>query len=206
MADEPNPSNGVASQANPWDMRQAKRMVKIERLKDALGAITRERDEYKLAAQSAAKERDELAVKADNSAMVRRVKELEGLLRGARHEAVFGRLAKASGADPDAVSYLYQLSGWQADGDEPDEEAMAAAVDELKVRPGLTRLFGIPEPKAEEAPQKVVKKAVGTGQGKGDRQSIVDFTPEQLRDPSFVLNHYDQVVAQAQGKIDRGEI
>jgi hypothetical protein len=59
-----------------------------------------------------------------------RVAELEGKLRQRDHMDAFRRLA-AEKIRPEALEDAYTLSGWTADADEVDEQAMTSTIDNL---------------------------------------------------------------------------
>ena len=57
---------------------------------------------------------------------------LRDKLRGVTHREAFMKAAKDAGAEDDFLDDLYTLSGYQGEGDEPDEGAISKAVEKLK--------------------------------------------------------------------------
>lgn len=187
-------------------------MDRNEKLSGAVARHRRDAEEAEEKLKAAEKtikqlttERDEFKAKSDTSAMSKRVKELEGIIRNGKHQETFGRLAKERGLDPDAVGYLYQLSGWKAEADEIDEEAMGTVLDEMKGKPGLSRLFVPPETQSGQQPVKKPAKASGQGTTDGTRTGS-KFTEAQLSDPVFSMRNWQAIVDDAAGQVERGEI
>jgi hypothetical protein len=165
---------------------------KLEAAEKTIKALTAERDTYKS--------------QADTSAMKKRVQELEGIIRSGKHKEAFAKLGKEKELDPDAVDYLYQLSGWKAESDDIDEEAMGAVLDELKGKPGLSRLFGAaPGANGNQPPPK--KPGPASGQGGGDKgRPGSKFTDAQLSDPVFAMRNWDAIQKDAMEQVARGEV
>jgi hypothetical protein len=186
---------------------------RIEKLSGAVARHRRDAEDAQEKLEAAEKtikaltvERDTFKAQADTSAMKKRVAELEGIIRNGNHKAAFARLGKEKELDPDAVDYLYQISGWKAESEEIDEEAMSATLDELKTKPGLSRLFGNLAPPPNGQPL-VRKPGPASGQGGGDKgRPGSKFTNEQLSDPVFTMRNWDAIQKDAMEQVARGEV
>jgi hypothetical protein len=137
------------------------------------------------------------------SADRKRVQELLGEIKAGKHKAAFAKLAKDAGAAEDLIEDLYERSGYKAEADDPDDEALAAVLDELKEKkPSAFR----PPAKADETTTaaKTVKTPAGTGRGapaKGGEGTII--TAEQRADPMFMLNPKNKQIIAAAAKEGR---
>jgi hypothetical protein len=160
----------------------------IGRLKALRRQAEASRDEAFKAREQATKERDDAraaAAKAEAdfnaSPLKGEVDKLRGQLREWAHRRVFDRIALERGADKDAVDLVYSQSGYKAEGDEPDAEAIGTLIDSLKGRAGLSRLFGEAPQAAEAGP------GPGRGQGgkAGDAGGKFRATRAQLADPAW---------------------
>lgn len=121
-----------------------------------------------------------------------RVKELEGQLRTLKHRALFDRLARERGASADVLDDLFALSGYKAEGDEPDEADIGKLLDAAAAHPSRSRFFaewdgeeGDDQGGAKEPP------APAPDAGRGRRnggEGTVYITRDQLADPKFMLD------------------
>jgi hypothetical protein len=149
-------------------------------------------------------EHADLTVKADGSASLKRVAELEGKLREIEHRKVFDKVARAKGVSDDSLDLVYQTSGYKAERPEPDELAIGALLDEHRGRPGVARLFGESQPTPGVPP---VKPAAGSGQGAAN-QGRIPMAPDDPRhgDVRYIWENFDTISADAKGRIERGEV
>lgn len=123
-----------------------------------------------------------------------RVKELEAQLRTLKHRATFDRLARERGAAPDVLDDLFALSGYKAEGDEPDEAAIGKLLDDAAAHPARSRFFaewdgdeGEGEEGGGEPPAR--RPAPDAGRGARNRgEGTVYLTRDQLADPAFMLD------------------
>jgi hypothetical protein len=153
---------------------------KLKEFGTRLGALEAERDaavKQRDAAQAAATDAE---TKFNAEPLKGEVERLKGELREKTHRTVFDRLAAEKGVAKDALDLLYQNSGYKADKDEADEKAIGVLIDDLKAKPGVSRLFG--EGQAPPPPP-----APGGGQGGRPENHGSKFrvTQAQLRDPEW---------------------
>lgn len=106
------------------------------------------------------------------------VDRLKGELRTRDHRAKFGDLAREAKVRPDALGDLWDLSGYRAEADEIDEDAMRAAITKaVETRPYLLDGEAVkPAPKAGPA---------GGKGGKADTPGIFRMSRQQAGDPEF---------------------
>jgi hypothetical protein len=107
------------------------------------------------------------------------------------HRSKFDELARAAGVKPNALNDLWAHSGYKADGDTPDENAMAAAIEKQQTERDY--LFGEPAPAGDgrrpadmpPEPEQQARPAVGRGQGGTQRAtgSQTQISDAQARDP-----------------------
>jgi len=98
------------------------------------------------------------------------------------------KLAKEAGADERGLDDLYQLSGWKAEKDEPDEEGIKKLLEDIKAKKPL--YFPAPtdaEPTKEEPPVRRVPAADRGGPHNPSKTGIY-LTPKHLADPAFMLD------------------
>jgi hypothetical protein len=160
--------------------------------------LASKRDKWKgeaarLATEKAAteKERDDLKKQLEGlSGSGDRVKELEAQLRTMKHRGLFDRLAGESGAKQKALDTLFRESGYRADGDEPDEKAIRAALEKLRESHDFAFEAREEGGEGEERPASEKKKpAPDAGRGKpSDGKGTVYITREQLADPKWALD------------------
>lgn len=132
--------------------------------------------------------------KSDSSG---RVQELEGQLRTLKHRRAFDRAAKAAGVKDEDLDDLFALSGYRAEGDEPDAKAIGRLLDDAKAHPSRQRYFGQDEGgeaegqgEGREGPPPARKEPpADAGRGRrGDGKGTVYVTAEQLADPKWALD------------------
>src|SRR3954447_10292207 len=163
--------------------RQARK--KLQQDFDALAserdALATERDRWKSALEAAP---DEWRARHDD--LARRVRERD-------HKDAFRRVAAGAGVRPDAVDDLYALSGYEAEGDRADEQAIGGLIGEaVKARPYLLQTAGEPPaPAPRGAPQaERPRLSVGLDAGRGDPDRCTErlyVRESQLKDPRFTL-------------------
>jgi hypothetical protein len=138
----------------------------------------RERDEARAAVEQAKRDLDPSSYKAE-------VERLKGELRDRSHRATFDRLAIERGADPETVDAIYQLSGYHAQADAPDEAAMGKMLDGMRDAPGPGRLFG-----TAGAGRSVSAPPPGAGQGsRAQAPARYTVTTDQLKDGAWCMEH-----------------
>ncbi|WP_165231387.1 hypothetical protein [Aquisphaera insulae] len=142
---------------------------KMRKGRDELAAVEKERDALAASVAALTKERDELAKRADSSAASKRVAELTAELRGLKHRRVFDAAATKAGARLDAVGDLWQLAGYKAEVDEPDEAAIANLIEEQRTtRPYLFAETSKGENPGEKPAESVAaSQKPGPGAGRG---------------------------------------
>lgn len=172
-----------------------------KKFKDASKRITSERDEARQQLQQAQARIKEL----EDAAPAGRIKELEAELRTVRHRTTFDRLAIGEGADPESLDDLFQLSGYQAKDDKPDEKGIRKLLGEQKAHPSRKRFFQAAEsdvagddqgdegaadrggePPPTPGPRPVPGGGRGGRAGKGAGGPVL--TKDQLADPKFMLD------------------
>jgi hypothetical protein len=187
----------------------------LDRVQKLSGAISRFRGENETLAKEAkrlekelaavTKERDELAIKADTSVAAKKVDELTAQLRGLKTRQAFDKLALQKGADPKALEDLWTLSKVTADKDEPDEAAIGAIVDQqTKDRQWA---FGKPAEGGNGPPPPKPGPASGQGPGAGGPS---DYTYQpgdpRLSDVTYQMLNFDAISKAASDRAARGEI
>jgi hypothetical protein len=208
MADDTPTQPRARSAANDIVARLASQRTHFRTERDRLA---KEGEQAKAELARITAENTELKTKVDTSYSAKRVQELEGKLRDVNHQKVFERMAKTKGVAEAAVQDLWDLSGYKAEGEQPDEAAIDAVIEEQKVRrPWLFanlvateqqqqwRENGNPKPPPKPGP------ASGAGPGAGAPGGL--FTEEQLSDPVFVMANYDRIAKAAEERMNRGEI
>jgi chromosome segregation ATPase len=119
----------MASETTALDILQRQ----VESLTAQLQSLTSERNEYRDALTEISEERDTLKTKvAAPDAQAARIAELEASIRDRNHFDKFTELAKGAKAKEAALKHLWQVSGYKAEADEPDEKALGKLVAELR--------------------------------------------------------------------------
>lgn len=159
----------------------------IGRLKSKLKEYATRNKALETERDAAVGERDAahtLAVKAqqdyDAAPLKAKVDELNQRLRDASHKATFAKVAREKGVADDAIDLVYQHSGYRAEADDPDEAAIGALLDDLKDRPGVSRLFGEPGPAGTPGPA----RGQGTRDSSGGKFRV---TKAQARNADWCL-------------------
>ncbi len=155
----------------------------------AVETLTEERDGLK-------KDRDRLT--KENATLIestsaKRIAELEQVIRNRSHGDIFKRLAKDAGADERGLDDLYSLSGWKAEKDEADEDAIKKLVEDIKAKKPLyfpETEDGLPLTDRQSADEKPVKRVAGGDRGGSHdkTKSGIRLTASNLADPTFMLN------------------
>ena len=170
------------------------------KLKDALDRLKAAEDravkletdvsEARKAAQTAEERYNADTLKSEND-------RLKADIRTGRHRAVFNEVATSAGASKDTLDLLWRESGWAADSDEPDAQAIGKAVEGLKGRADLSRLFG--EAPAPAQPER--RPAPGRGQGAPNGGTgRIKATTAQIRDADWCWHNRE---ALRQGLVDQ---
>lgn len=140
----------------------------------------------------------ELQPLADGS----KAKELHAQLLTLKHRGRFDAIAAESGVKAGAaLEDLWAGSGYKAEADQVDEDAIRQAITAQKAaRPYL---FGEATAEASTAE---VKLPAGPGANRGGSTTTppARFTDDQLSDPAFVMRNWDANVQQAQDVLARG--
>ena len=196
-APAPAPSGGDLV-ANLADSRR--------KLKEERNRLRSENEQLKKAVTDLTNQNADLKTKADNSATLKRVQELEGQIREHAHRRIFDGLAKKQGVAEDSLDLLWQVAGWKAEADEVDEAAMTAVIAEQKGKPGVSRLFGA---SSNGPPPPLVKP--GPASGKGSESGTNGTQPLAFDDPrwsdvKYMMQNFDKVSAGSQERIERGEV
>jgi chromosome segregation ATPase len=199
MSDEtPEESPAMASETTALDILQRQ----IETLTTQLQTLASERDEYRESLKTVASERDTLQSQvAAPDAQAARIAELEASIRDRNHFDKFAELAKGARAKDAALKHLWQVSGYTAEVDEPDEQALGKLVEDL--RKSADYAFD-PEPTdTTKAAQEVARVTSRTkyglnisgepppGGGRSNRNQGGDgtiITAEMRADPKFMLD------------------
>jgi len=176
----------------------------VETLTAQLQTLTSERDEYRDALTEVSSERDTLKTAPEASA---RIAELEGTIRDRNHFDKFAELAASAKAKAKALRQLWRDAkdrGYQAQGDEADENALQAVVARLKSE--VDYAFDVDESKssmnAQEASAAVrttsrtkygleMRGEEPAGGGRNERNKGADgtiITQEMRADPKFMLD------------------
>jgi hypothetical protein len=169
---------------------------------DTVARLASQRSKFRAAAKSLTTERDALRaeiaklkgelLETAKTGGAARIAELEGQLRAQGHRAKFDELARAAGVKPNALDDLWEKSGYKAEGDQPDDAKIKAAIADQRTKrdylfnaatepaEGLEGLEGVdtpPEP----------KPGPGRGQGGTQRAAGGQFqaSDAQLRDPAW---------------------
>src|SRR5271165_3397279 len=130
MPDEtPIPEGSMPNETTALDILQRQ----VESLITQLEKITGERDEFRDALKTISIERDDLQARVTApDAQAARITELESAIRDRRHYDKFAELAKGAKAKDAALKHLWQVSGYKAEADEPDEKALGKLVEDLR--------------------------------------------------------------------------
>lgn len=171
------------------------------KLKDAMVRL-KAAEERATKAEGQVEEARKAAVEAESKYSVEPLKgevdRLKGEIRTGKHRAAFNEAATAAGAPKDALDLLWRESGWKADADEPDGAAIGKAVETLKGRADIARLFGGEATQAEEK-----RPAPGSGQGSRVSQgSRVKATSADLKDPDWCFRNRNALKAKMVDLVD----
>jgi len=195
----------------------------VESLITQLEKITGERDEFRDALKTISIERDDLQARVTApDAQAARITELESAIRDRRHYDKFAELAKGAKAKDAALKHLWQVSGYKAEADEPDEKALGKLVEDLRksadyaFEPSDNADFGMrnAESKIQNRQSSRTKYGLETGaapepagggrsteRNKGGDGTIV--TAEMRADPRFMLDPRNREIITAAAKEGR---
>jgi hypothetical protein len=132
-----------------------------------------------------------------------------------KHRGKFNELAKAAGAKDKALDDLWERSGYKADGDVPNEKAMAKLIEaQREARDYLFEAEGTPaaaagdEEEEDDGPPvkelEAPRPGPARGQG-GTRRSTgsqTQFSDAQLRDPEWCFANAGKLAAAAKAAGD----
>jgi hypothetical protein len=155
---------------------------KLKEYATRLRSAEAERDAAITDRDAAAKRADEAATKFNADPLKGEVDRLKGEIRSGRHRAAFDEAAVASGAPKESLDLLWRESGWKADADEVDAAAIGKAVEGLKARPDIARLFG--DGQQQATPERKPAPAQGQGGRVGEGMRI-KATSDNLRDADW---------------------
>jgi hypothetical protein len=160
-------------------LRNKYTQVKMER-----DTALAENGELKTSLSQRDTELSQLKPQLDQNTLLKENRTLKGQVRDMRHQAVADRHLRELGIRPDAIEAFHKLAPFEAQSDEPDEEAVKAHVAEAKSK--YSYLFG--EAKAEgEPPTPTPTPAPGRGQGgKAGGNGMLRVTSAQIGDDSWV--------------------
>jgi len=150
-------------------------------------------------AQKAEKAYDGDAIRAENAA-------LKQTIRTSTHREKFRALAKEAGAADDAVDDLFDASGWKAEKDEIDEEAMKALVGDLKPKKAWAfRSAEAADDGGDQTAEPVIKRvpAGDRGTAHNPAKGGIRLTAANLADPKFMLDPRNKEMIQAAAKEHR---
>jgi hypothetical protein len=182
MSDE-TPSRSI-------DVRNTGEYVKLRALytqvkqENAVLATRAEKAETELAARD--KELTEARTAVDQNALLKENRALKDQIRTDRHRVAFFERATAKGVRPNARDDAWEKSGYQAEGDEPNTEAMDAALEGLKK--SRDYLFAQPQAEGEGQPSPGPGRGQGGAAGGNGKMRV---TREQLADYDFARNYAD---------------
>jgi hypothetical protein len=149
-----------------------------------------EREELKTLLAQRDAELAQIRPQLDQNTLLKENRTLKGQVRDMRHQAVADRHLRELGIRPDAIEAFHKLAPFEAQSDDPDEEAVKAHVTEAKAKYGY--LFG--ETKAEgETPTPTPTPAPGRGQGgKAGSNGMLRITSAQAGDDAWVYANQKQ--------------
>src|SRR5271166_3006810 len=219
MSETPEESPLMSTETTALDILQRQ----VETLTTQLRKLTSERDEFRDALTEISEERDSLKSKvAAPDAQAARIAELEGTIRDRQHYDKFAELAKGAKAKEAALKHLWQVSGYKAEADEPDEIALGKLVKDLRksadyaFEPSDNADFGMrnAESKIQNRQSSRTKYGLETGaapepagggrsteRNKGGDGTIV--TAEMRADPRFMLDPRNREIITAAAKEGR---
>lgn len=198
---EDKATESLVEQIGRLNAESARRRVKAREFKSERDEIRRERDELKKQVDELARERDlyRQKLETDPGELHKDVERLQTELRNRDHKDAFQKLATQSGVRPEAIDDLWRLSGYEADGDQPNVEQMTELVERAKS--ARSYLFQQPadagkgeENRRQPEPQPVRAPGPGLSRGVPDPSAGgVTVRRGQLRDPNWMRVHQGAV-------------
>lgn len=184
-------TESLIQQIGRLNAEAARRRVKARALRDERDGAASERDRLKVELEQSQRERDELSAKltAEPGEHLREIERLKGELRTRDHRETFKRIAAEAQAAPGAIEDLWTLSGYRAEGDQPDEVRIRELVEGAKAsRPYLFQGKPAEAGKTEGPPAAPVRPpGPGLSRGVPDATSGgVAVRQAQLRDPNWM--------------------
>ena len=190
MADDGGNGNGAAIGALKELLRAKDKSLhrlgqQVAEVREQMKAIAGERD-------AAVKARDEAAAAAARAAQdfdaaphKAEAERLRGELRERDHRAAWERAMAERGVPTDARDLVYKNSGYKAEVEAPDADAIMARLEAMAAEPGVSRLL------AEAAPP---PPPPGSGQGRRDAAGGKwRVTMDQLRDGAWCMANADRL-------------
>lgn len=171
--------------------------VKAERYRAQLESLKRDMEELKGKLEATEREREEFRTKADSSIHAKELERMKSEIRSVKHRHAFEAIAREAGANPKAIDDVFAASGWKAETDEVDMDAMKAAVESLKEQKDYY-FSG-----SSAAESKSVKPAPGSGKG----APVLGGGPvisEDLaaNDPGYAMRNWDKISKFYRDKLD----
>lgn len=158
------------------------------KLRDArkqLTELTAERDAAVRAREAAATAAEKAAKDFDAEPSRAEVQRLKGELRERDHRAAWERAMAERGVPPDARDLVYKNSGYRAEAEAPDADAITARLEAMAAEPGVSRLL-------QEGPPP--SPPPGSGQGGWDGAAgKFRVTTDQLRDGAWCMANADRL-------------
>jgi hypothetical protein len=186
----------------------------VEALTAQLQTLTSERDEYRDALTEVSGERDSLRTQVSNpDEIARENAQLKQQIRDRAHFDRFSELAKAGKAKEAALKHLWQVSGYKAEADQPDEKALQSLVAKLKTEADYA--FDPDENGTSKAAVEATRTRSGlefretpnpAGGGRSVRNQGGDgtiVTAEMRADPKFMLDPKNREIITAAAKEGR---
>ena len=169
------------------------RKIQLRTQAEQLAALTTERDA--VAGQVAALTTERDGFKAQLSAapgeLQTKIAELTDQIRTRDHKARFTDLATTTaGCDPTAVDAAWDLAGYKAEADAPDDARITEAIERVKLRLPMafktgqtTQANGAASPASKKAP---LAAGLGSDRSPGTASAKLRVTKAQMRDHSFM--------------------
>ena len=123
-----------------------------------------------------------------------RIDDLTGQLRTLKHRGAFKELALAEGMRPNAIDTAWTALGLKAEADEPDAEALKAAIATAKESHDF--LFGAPAADKGNDPPPAPKPPIGGDRGGRPPVGSFKVTVAQQSDPQWCFEN-QQAMADA---------
>jgi hypothetical protein len=178
------------------------------------GAATKLTSERDTARTELATARADLVEAQKHAGAAAELAALREQVKADKHRGKFDELAREAGAKPKALDDLWERSGYKADGDVPNEKAMAKLIEaQREARDYLFEAEGTPAapgddeeddgaPDVKELEPARPGPARGQGGTKKSSGSQTQFTDAQLRDPEWCFANAGKLAAAAKAAGD----